>query len=86
VQAFEEAFAKVMGTKFALGVTSGTAALDCAMAALGIGPGDEVIVPAYTWWSLYLRGPCRCPAGVRGTIALNLDPADFERRSHAPAP
>ncbi len=48
---FEENFAKYMGARFALGVTSGTAALDCAVTGLGIGPGDEVIVPAYTWWS-----------------------------------
>jgi 8-amino-3,8-dideoxy-alpha-D-manno-octulosonate transaminase len=44
VQRFEEDFAKYIGTRFALGVTSGTAALDCAMAGLDIGPGDEVIV------------------------------------------
>lgn len=50
---FEENFAKYMGTRFALGVTSGTAALDCAVAGIGIGSGDEVIVPAYTWWSDY---------------------------------
>ncbi|MGH7752650.1 MAG: DegT/DnrJ/EryC1/StrS family aminotransferase, partial [Gemmatimonadales bacterium] len=46
---FEQAFAAAMLTKHALGVTSGTAALITALAALGIGPGDEVIVPTYTW-------------------------------------
>lgn len=82
VQAFEEAFARYMGTRFALGVTSGTAALDCAMAALGVGPGDEVIVPAYTWWSDYT---CVVQAGALPVFAemdrsLTLDPDDFARK------
>jgi len=79
---FEEAFAKYTGTRFALAVTSGTAALDCAVAGLGIGPGDEVIVPAYTWWSDYT---CVVHAGALPVFAdidrtFNLDPADFERK------
>lgn len=79
---FEEGFAEYMGAKFALGVTSGTAALDCAVAGLGIGPGDEVIVPAYTWWSDYT---CIVHAGALPVFAeidntLNLDPSDFERK------
>ena len=45
----EQAFAQAMGTRHALAVTSGTAALIVGLAALGIGPGDEVIVPTYTW-------------------------------------
>jgi len=82
VQKFEEAFAQYMGARFALGVTSGTTALDCAMAALGIGPGDEVIVPAYTWWSDYT---CVIHSGALPVFAdidrtLNLDPGDFERK------
>lgn len=79
---FEESFAKYMGARFALGVTSGTAALDCAVTALGIGPGDEVIVPAYTWWSDYT---CVVQAGALPVFAdvdrtLNIDPKDFERK------
>lgn len=79
---FEENFADYMGTRFALGVTSGTAALDCAVAGLGIGPGDEVIVPAYTWWSDYT---CVIHAGALPVFAdidrtFNLDPKDFERK------
>jgi 8-amino-3,8-dideoxy-alpha-D-manno-octulosonate transaminase len=46
---FERAFAHAMGSRHAVGVTSGTAALMTALAALGVGPGDEVIVPTYTW-------------------------------------
>jgi len=79
---FEENFTKYMSTRFALGVTSGTAALDCAVAGLGIGPGDEVIVPAYTWWSDYT---CVVHAGALPVFAdidstLNLDPEDFKRK------
>ena len=79
---FEENFAKHMGTRFALGVTSGTAALDCAVTGLGVGPGDEVIVPAYTWWSDYT---CVVHAGALPVFAdidrtLNIDPKDFERK------
>jgi perosamine synthetase len=46
---FEEAFAGVTGRRFALALPSCTSALHLALAALGIGPGDEVIVPECTW-------------------------------------
>jgi len=46
---FEEAFAKWQGSKFAVSTSSGTAALHVALSAMGIGPGDEVIVPSYTF-------------------------------------
>ena len=49
VPAFERAIAAVVGTADAVAVSSGTAALHLALLALGIGPGDEVIVPAYTF-------------------------------------
>lgn len=49
VSEFEQAFANVVGTKEAVAVNSGTAALHAAMFALGICPGDEVIVPAMTF-------------------------------------
>jgi len=79
---FEEKFAEYMGARFALGVTSGTAALDCAVTGLGIGPGDEVVIPAYTWWSDYT---CVVHAGALPVFAdidrtLNIDPKDFERK------
>lgn len=47
--AFEQAFAKYHGARHGIAVTNGTAALEVTMEALGIGPGDEVIVPDYTF-------------------------------------
>ncbi|MBW3542666.1 MAG: DegT/DnrJ/EryC1/StrS family aminotransferase [Planctomycetes bacterium] len=49
VAAFEKAFAARHGVPYALATTSCTTALHLALAGLGIGPGDEVIVPAFTW-------------------------------------
>ena len=46
---FEKRFAEWQGSEFAISVNSGTSALHVALAALGIGPGDEVIVPSYTF-------------------------------------
>jgi dTDP-4-amino-4,6-dideoxygalactose transaminase len=49
VAAFEEAFARFCGVRYAVAVNSGTSALHLAMLALGIGRGDEVIIPANTF-------------------------------------
>jgi perosamine synthetase len=46
---FEEAYAQMMGAKHCLATANGTSALLTSLAALGIGPGDEVIVPTYTF-------------------------------------
>lgn len=46
---FDKEFAEYVGTKYACGLNNGTTALHCAMMALGVGPGDEVIVPANTY-------------------------------------
>lgn len=81
VATFEQEFAAFMQVKYALAVTSGTTALQAAMAALEIGPGDEVIVPAWTWHSCFnavvLAGALPVCAEVDETF--NLDPADVER-------
>ncbi|NMC19048.1 MAG: DegT/DnrJ/EryC1/StrS family aminotransferase [Thermogutta sp.] len=79
---FEEAYAKHIGVKFALGVTSGTAALFTAMAALEIGPGDEVILPAWTWYADYdaivLAGAL--PIFAEIDESFNIDPNDIEAK------
>jgi len=49
VKAFEDAFAQMCGTKYAIATTSGTTALHLAMLAHGIKPGDEVITSAFTF-------------------------------------
>ncbi len=49
----EREMTELLGVKYALAVTSGTAALEVALAALGVGPGDEVIVPAWSWISCF---------------------------------
>ncbi|MBN2132570.1 MAG: DegT/DnrJ/EryC1/StrS family aminotransferase [Sedimentisphaerales bacterium] len=46
---FEKKFAAWQGSKFAISTSSGTSALHVALSALGVGPGDEVIVPSYTF-------------------------------------
>ena len=82
VATFEKEFAARMNTKYALAVTSGTAALEAAMAALQIGPGDEVIIPAWTWHS---SATSVIRAGALPVFAdvdesFNIDPADIEHR------
>jgi 8-amino-3,8-dideoxy-alpha-D-manno-octulosonate transaminase len=79
---FEEAYAKHIGVEYALGVTSGTTALYTAMAALEIGPGDEVILPAWTWYADYdaiiLSGALPVFAEIDESLAN--DPNDIEHR------
>ena len=80
--ALEREFTSRMGTRYALAVTSGTAALQCAINALGIGPGDEVILPAWTWHSCYsaivLAGAL--PVFAEIDESFNIDPDDIEHR------
>ncbi|MBT3375468.1 MAG: aminotransferase class V-fold PLP-dependent enzyme [Lentisphaerae bacterium] len=70
------------GVRHALGVTSGSAALFCALAGLGIGPGDEVIVPSLMWLSDFnaplLHGATPVVADIDRTLCV--DPDDLERK------
>jgi dTDP-4-amino-4,6-dideoxygalactose transaminase len=51
VKEFERQFAEFIGVNHAVGCANGTDAIEIALEALGVGPGDEVLVPAYTWVS-----------------------------------
>jgi perosamine synthetase len=83
IGAFEGEFRKVAQTAFALATNSGTAALHSAYFAVGVGPGTEVIVPAYTWHSTATTVlqcgavPVFCDVDRR-TLTLDVD--DMERR------
>jgi dTDP-4-amino-4,6-dideoxygalactose transaminase len=71
----------LLGTDYVLAVSSGTAALEVVLGAAGIGPGDEVIVPAWSWISCF-TSVVRC--GARPVLAevdasLCLDPAEIAR-------
>ena len=81
VARFEDEYAARMQTKYALAVTSGTAALHTALAALEVGPGDEVIIPAWTWYACYATviQVGALPVFAEIDESFNLDPADLER-------
>ena len=81
VALFESEYAARMRTRFALAVTSGTAALHVAMAALEVGPGDEVILPAWTWYSCYnaIIQAGALPVFAEIDESFNLDPSLLER-------
>ena len=83
VAAFERAFAERHRVPHALATTSCTTALHLILAAIGVGPGDEVIVPAFTWVAtanvvLYCGATPVFADVDRETY--NLDPADVARR------
>ena len=82
-QQFEEEIARYLGVKYAVGLNSATAALHLALATLGIGEGDEVLLPSLTFVSTAhaVRYTDATPVFVdveEGT--LNLDPKDLERK------
>ncbi len=82
VKTLEEEVSDGFGVKYALAVSSGTAALIVAMAAAGVGPGDEVIVPGYTFIAS-LSSVIFCnavPVLAEVDESLTLDPKDVESR------
>jgi 8-amino-3,8-dideoxy-alpha-D-manno-octulosonate transaminase len=82
VRDFESAFAEYMGVPHALAVTSGTAALRVALAALDLQPGDEVITQAFTFVATAeaIIESRLVPVCCEVDDTLNMDPADLERR------
>lgn len=78
----EEAVKEKFGVPYALAVSSGTAALVVAMAAAGIGPGDEVICPGYTFIASMSAIVFAGAVPVLAEIdeSLTLDPADVEKK------
>ena len=83
-QQFEQEFAAFTGAKYALSVSNATAALHMACLALGIGPGDEVIVPSLTFVAtanaVRYVGATPVFADVNGEDDFNLSPAEIEKR------
>jgi len=81
-ETFEKDLCKMMDVKHALTLTSGTSALIAALAALGIGPGDEVIVPAYTWVATALAPIAVGAVPILAEIneSLTIDPEDIRKK------
>ena len=82
VLSFEREFAEHIGAKHALCVNAGSSALICALIGAGIGEGDEVIVPAYTWNATpnAVLASRALPVLAEVDESLTLDPVDVERR------
>jgi dTDP-4-amino-4,6-dideoxygalactose transaminase len=84
IQQFESALAQHVGTPHAVTVSSGTAALHLALRAAGVGPGDEVIVPAFTFVASASAAryagaePVLCD--VTSPLSFNIDVEDVARR------
>jgi perosamine synthetase len=83
VSEFEKAFAERHGVSHALATTSCTTGLHLILAAMGVGPGDEVVVPAFTWVAtanvVVYCGATPVFADVDWRTN-NIDPADVARR------
>jgi len=82
VEAFEQAACSLLGSTYAVATSSGTAAIRAGLAALGVGCGDEVIVPAFTFIAtvnaVVVQGAVPVFAEIDDT--LGLDPADVEAK------
>ncbi len=82
VDTFEETARKFYGAKYALGLNSGTGALITAMTALGIGPGSEVIIPAFMWVAT-VGAIVQCnaiPVLCEVNDSFSMDPIDLEKK------
>ncbi len=73
VSAFEAEFADYLGAAHSIGVANGTDALTLALRAMGVGPGDEVVVPSFTFYASAEAIP---PTGAR-PVFCDVDPETF---------
>lgn len=73
VAAFEQEFASYCGAAHAIGVANGTDALTIALRAMGVGPGDEVVVPSFTFYASAEAIP---PTGAR-PVFCDVDPNTY---------
>lgn len=73
VEAFERELAGFVGTAEAVGVANGTDAITIALRAMGVGPGDEVVVPSFTFYASAEAVP---PTGAR-PVFCDIDPETF---------
>lgn len=82
VSDFEKAFAGYCGASYALATSSGTSSLLVAVIAMGLKPGDQIIVPAYTFVASYssVIFPGLIPVLAEIDESLTLDPNDIEHR------
>ncbi len=82
VREFEKKFAAYCGAKHGQAVTSGTAAIKVALAALGVGPGDEVITQCFTFVATWeaIFDSSAMPVFTEVDETLNMDPADLEKK------
>jgi 8-amino-3,8-dideoxy-alpha-D-manno-octulosonate transaminase len=82
VKELEEYATKLFGVNYALAVNSGTSALNAAYVACGIGPGDEVIVPGYTFFATAAEVVAARAIPVIAEVddSLTMDPGDVERK------
>lgn len=83
VSEFEKNFSKYLGAKYAIAVNSGTTSLQEALFAIGVGPGDEVIVPSYTW--IFTVAPIVASHGIPIFCDVDIDtqcidPEDIKRK------
>ena len=82
VENFEKELAKYVGVKYAICMSGGTGAITSALAGLGIGPGDEVIVPGYTFMATALAVTSVGAIPVLAEIdeTMTIDPDDVEKK------
>src|SRR5918998_1810768 len=73
IEPFEEDFAGWLGAPHAIGVANGTEAITLALRAMGVGPGDEVVVPSFTFYASAEAIP---PTGAR-PVFCDVDPETF---------